>query len=279
MFTKFVLVEGNKAPEWTDSSREFLAQQEANTQTLEAITNNYTQIDGGLILSTFLKLGAILANGVYQESAGVKAKLSSINEVAAYFGGTLAEAIAGTKEGMAIIYHNGKIKADNVEIKGKVTATSGEFSGKVYATDGEFKGKINIGNGAIVLNKDGSGYLGNAGTSWQDNGVLHVNDLSVQRIWGFNQLSQNANYQVDIWRNTAMAFNYIPDSDTTRLPADPLYCYPLTFVNCTGYRWKRLNGNGHKIVDKGSETDEIVVSNVVTLMFDGKWYVVSRYDR
>ena len=76
-----------------------------------------------------------------------------------------------------------------------------------------------------------------------------------------------------------MAFNYIPDSDTTKLPANPKSAFPVTFVNCTNYRWKRLNGNGHKIVDKGSETDEIVVSNVVTLMFDGKWYVVSRYDR
>lgn len=129
MFTKFVLVEGNKAPEWTDSSREFLAQQEANTQTLEAITNNYTQIDGGLILSTFLKLGAILANGVYQESAGVKAMLENINEVAAYFGGTLAEAIAGTKQGMCIVYHNGKFKALNAEITGKIVASSGSIGG------------------------------------------------------------------------------------------------------------------------------------------------------
>ena len=279
MFTKFVLVEGNKAPEWTDSSREFKAQMEANEQVLTAMRNNYTQIDGGLILSTFLKLGALLKSGVYQESAGVKAKLSSINEVAAYFGGTLAEAIAGTKEGMAIIYHNGKIKADNVEIKGKVVATSGEFSGKVYATDGEFKGKINIGNGAIVLNKDGSGSIGNAGTSWQDDGVLHVNDLVVQRIWGFNQITQNANYSVDIWSTTALAELWIPDNDTTKLPAQPLTAFPLTVVNRTNYRYKRLNGNGHKIIDKGSESDEIFISNVVTLMYNGKWIVISRYDR
>lgn len=129
MFTKFVLVEGNKAPEWTDSSREFLAQQKANTQTLTAIRNNYTQIDGGLILSTFLKLGALLSSGVYQESAGVKAMLENINEVAAYFGGTLAEAIAGTKQDMCIVYHNGKFKALNAEITGKIVASSGSIGG------------------------------------------------------------------------------------------------------------------------------------------------------
>jgi hypothetical protein len=129
MFTKFVLVEGNKAPEWTDSSREFKAQMEANEQVLTAMRNNYTQIDGGLILSTILKLGAILRSGVYQESAGVKAMLESVEEVAAYFGGTLAEAIAGTKQGMCVIKHNGSFKASNAEIEGKVTAKSGNIGG------------------------------------------------------------------------------------------------------------------------------------------------------
>lgn len=127
LLTKFVLVEGTKAPEWTDSSREYKAQLEANQQTLKAITDNYTQIDGGLILSTFLKLGALLSSGIYQESAGVKAMLESKDEVAAYFGGTLAEAIAG-KAGMTTIYHNGKLKAQNAEITGEVNATKGKFS-------------------------------------------------------------------------------------------------------------------------------------------------------
>lgn len=144
LFTKFVLVEGNKAPEWTDSSSEFKAQLEANKATLQAITGNYTQIDGGLILSTFLKLGALLKSGVYQESAGVKAMLESIDEVAAYFGGTLAEAIAGTKEGMTIIYHNGKLKALNAEITGKVVAETGSIGG------------LRISGGSIGAEGDGS---------------------------------------------------------------------------------------------------------------------------
>lgn len=288
MFTKFVLVEGNKAPEWTDSSREFLAQQEANTQTLDAITNNYTKIQGGLILSTFLKLGAILANGVYQESAGVKAKQSSINEVAAYFGGTLAEAIAGTKEGMAIIYHNGKIKADNVEIKGKVVATSGEFSGKVYATDGEFKGKINIGNGAIVLNKDGSGSIGNAGTYWQDNGVLVVNHMQLGQVWGFNQLGQILNNTIEPWNDAAVFWLSLPTNETIKLPASPHYNFPYRIINLSSYQ-KEINGNGHNIWCKGSEYETIYMSpwtdrpprylsvKTLTLIFDGKWYVVGAF--
>ena len=139
MFTKFVLVEGNKAPEWTGSSQEFLAQVQANKDTLNAITDNYTEINGGLILSTFLKLGAILKNGNWTESAGLKAMLDNANEIAAYFGGTYAEALAGKKEDMTVIYHNGKFKALDAEIKGKIIATSGEFTGTLNGVEGTFK--------------------------------------------------------------------------------------------------------------------------------------------
>ena len=128
-FTKFVLVEGTKAPEWTDCSREYLAQLIANRDTLKAITDNYTDINGGLILSTFLKLGAVLSSGIYQESAGLKAMLANKDEIAAYFGGTYAEALAGTKDCMTTIYHNGKFKAKDAEITGIVHATGGEFDG------------------------------------------------------------------------------------------------------------------------------------------------------
>lgn len=139
MFTKFVLVEGNKAPEWTGSSQEFLAQVQANKDTLKAITDNYTEINGGLILSTFFKLGAILKNGNWTESAGLKAMLDNANEIAAYFGGTYAEALAGKKEDMTVIYHNGKFKALDAEIKGKIIATSGEFTGTLNGVEGTFK--------------------------------------------------------------------------------------------------------------------------------------------
>lgn len=142
MFTKFVLVEGNKAPEWTSSSYELTAQIQANKDLLQAISNNYTQIDGGLILSTFLKLGAVQKNGAWVESAGFKAMLANSNEIAAYFGGTYAEALAGTKDAMTIIYHNGKLKSKDADITGIIHATDGEFTGKVNATDGTFYGSI-----------------------------------------------------------------------------------------------------------------------------------------
>lgn len=144
LFTKFVLVEGTKAPEWTDCSREYMAQLQANQDTLKAITDNYTEINGGLILSTFLKLGAVLSSGIYQESAGLKAMLANTNEVAAYFGGTYAEALAGIKDCMTIIYHNGKLKAKDAEITGIINAKSGTIGSLAI-----------VGNDLIGLDENG----------------------------------------------------------------------------------------------------------------------------
>ena len=142
MFTKFVLVEGNKAPEWNESTQEIEAQITANKDLLKAISDNYTQIEGGLILSTFFKLGALQQSGQWVESAGLKAMYSSRNEIAAYFGGTYAEALAGTKAGMTIIYHNGKLKAKDAEITGVINATSGSF--KKVLIQGSIRNKFTL---------------------------------------------------------------------------------------------------------------------------------------
>ena len=178
------------------------------------------------------------------------------------------------------VLQDGTIHATKANIEGTIKATDGEFRGKVYATDGEFAGRIYIGNGAIRLEKDGSGSLGNGQITWQaDFGALTIPSLNVGNLSGFSQLGQLVNYSVEMWANAAYGFNYIPDNDTTNLPASPIINFPQTVINCTNYRNKRLSGNGHKIVDKNSERDTIIYSNVVTLIFNGKWYVISRYDR
>lgn len=146
-FTKFVLVEGNKAPEWQPNNAEQMAQVQANKDLLTAICNNYTQIEGGLILSTFLKLGALQQNGQWVESAGLKAMLANRDEIAAYFGGTYAEALAGTKDGMTIIYHNGKLKSKDAEITGELHATSGTF--KNVLIEGSTRNKFALVSGSF----------------------------------------------------------------------------------------------------------------------------------
>lgn len=279
LFTKFVLTEGSKAPEWTDSSREFKAQLEANKQTLAAITDNYTQIEGGLILSTFLKLGAKQESGIYQESAGVKARISSDNEVAAYMGGTLAEATA-EKDGMTIIYHNGKFVASNAKIKGHVEATSGTFSGTVNASDGEFKGSINIGNGKIILRKDGSGDIGNGMLSWDYAGtVLSATLMRIAILESYSMYTESLTDGQTMNFNVGVAVMSSRSNESVNLPSSPNTGRPYTIINDTNYN-KTINGNGKTIRDGNNLKTSITLKSFerVMMICADKWYVVSRYN-
>lgn len=265
MFTKFVLVEGNKAPEWTDSSREFKAQMEANEQVLTAMRNNYTQIDGGLILSTILKLGAILRSGVYQESAGVKAMLESVDEVAAYFGGTLAEAIDGTKQGMVIIYHNGKFVAMNADIRGKITATTGTIGGFTI-TENTISGgsgcKLEIGaddfNTQFGITTKGIGIT-----------VQANNSYPVMNTYTF---AYKENNRLTLKNNTSRKYDWL-NIDVANVMAIDYFSSTNSNYVSDGYGYQfAMAGTGHvvldAIIDGGGCTllSDFTASNQVTMI-------------
>lgn len=241
--------------------------------------NTKTTIDGGIVTSGTVQLVSPLSESIVAGITGGENETSQTeakNKVRIWAGASKAQRFSAPFR----VLQDGTIHATKANIEGTIKATDGEFRGKVFATDGEFAGRIYIGNGAIRLEKDGSGSLGNGQITWQaDYGYLTIPSLNVGRLWGFEQLGQNVNYSIEMWDNAAYGFNYITDNDTTKLPANPKLNFPQTVINCTGYRYKKLSGNGHKIVDKGSEYDTITYSNVVTLIFDGKWYVISRYDK
>lgn len=241
--------------------------------------NTKTTIDGGIVTSGTVQLVSPLSESIVAGITGGENETSQTeakNKVRIWAGASKAQRFSAPFR----VLQDGTIHATKANIEGTIKATDGEFRGKVYATDGEFAGRIYIGNGAIRLEKDGSGSLGNGQITWQaEAGALNIPFLTVGNLWGFTQLGQNVNYAVEMWANAAYGFNYIPDNDTTKLPANPIHNFPQTVINCTNYRYKKLSGNGHKIVDKGSEVDTIFYSNVVTLIFDGKWYVINRYDR
>ena len=211
-FTKFVICEGNKAPEWKISEYDFQNAIQANKDLLTAINNNFTQIIGGLILSTFLKLGAKNQDGNWVESAGLKAMYSAITEVAAYFGSTYEQAIVG-KAPLAI-YHNGKIVANNAEIKGTVNAT-----------DGEFNGKVSLANGKILLNKDGSGQLASGNVYWDSAGnvtirgtfettqngdkiIIAPNNKKIQMINSNNKIVCDMSFYNEAYASSSANINY-----------------------------------------------------------------------
>lgn len=95
---------------------------------------NDTLVNGGLIASSLIKLGAVNSGGKWVEAAGINGTGTSPNDVRFYAGGDLTSAIrlvnntAGQKASF-VVTHGGKLIATNVNVSGKIAATSGEIGG------------------------------------------------------------------------------------------------------------------------------------------------------
>lgn len=249
--------------------------------------NTKTTIDGGIVTSGTVQLVSPLSESIVAGITGGENETSSTsaaNKVRIWAGASKAQRFSAPFR----VLQDGTIHATKANIEGTIKATDGEFRGKVYASDGEFAGRIYIGNGAIRLEKDGSGSLGNGKVTWQaDAGAVTIPFLTVNNLWGWNGLSQNINYSIDAWGTASMFYLAIPDNETVRLPSNPQTARMYTFINLSAYR-KEFNGNGHKIWIKRGEYDSVyldpwssstnhITASTITLMFDGEWYVVAAY--
>ena len=249
--------------------------------------NTKTTIDGGIVTSGTVQLVSPLSESIVAGITGGENETSQTeakNKVRIWAGASKAQRFSAPFR----VLQDGTIHATKANIEGTIKATDGEFRGKVYATDGEFAGRIYIGNGAIRLEKDGSGSLGNGKVTWQAYaGAVTIPFLTVNNLWGWNGLSQNINYSIDAWGTASMFYLAIPDNETVRLPSNPQSARMYTFINLSAYR-KEFNGNGHKIWIKRGEYDSVyldpwssstnhIMASTITLMFDGKWYVVAAY--
>ena len=249
--------------------------------------NTKTTIDGGIVTSGTVQLVSPLSESIVAGITGGENETSQTeakNKVRIWAGASKAQRFSAPFR----VLQDGTIHATKANIEGTIKATDGEFRGKVYASDGEFAGRIYIGNGAIRLEKDGSGSLGNGKVTWQaDAGAVTIPFLTVNNLWGWNGLSQNINYSIDAWGTASMFYLAIPDNETVRLPSNPQSARMYTFINLSAYR-KEFNGNGHKIWIKRNEYDSVyldpwsssinhITASTITLMFDGKWYVVAAY--
>lgn len=249
--------------------------------------NTKTTIDGGIVTSGTVQLVSPLSESIVAGITGGENETSQTeakNKVRIWAGASKAQRFSAPFR----VLQDGTIYATKANIEGTIKATDGEFRGKVYASDGEFAGRIYIGNGAIRLEKDGSGSLGNGKVTWQaDAGAVTIPFLTVNNLWGWNGLSQNINYSIDAWGTASMFYLAIPDNETVRLPSNPQSARMYTFINLSAYR-KEFNGNGHKIWIKRGEYDSVyldpwssstnhIMASTITLMFGGKWYVVAAY--
>lgn len=155
-----------------------------------------TTIEGGLISTSLIKVGA-KQNGVnWNERAGICGIGDTDNSIRFYAGGDLDSAIRrvsggdGTKanfvvtqagrlfasdaiiegnitvknlttaSGKVVITESGQLVASEAEIQGRIIATSGEFTGKITATEGEIAGLKLSNNGLRSSDFNASSKIG-----------------------------------------------------------------------------------------------------------------------
>ncbi|WP_106828059.1 hypothetical protein [Parabacteroides pacaensis] len=142
----------------------------------EAISNETTVI-GGLLLTSLVKLG-VKDGTLWQEKAGINGTAKNDNDVVAWYGGLLTEAI---KDLASIVFRldgSGQLAKGNVrwDAKGNVI-----FDGTVYGRDGIFAGSLEGVSGSFknlkCVNSKGEemGRLtfdGDSGRIWFDNGDI-----------------------------------------------------------------------------------------------------------
>ena len=150
---------GNRATDWTPAPEDIEARIAASDYLKEAIKNN-TTIQGGLLSTTIMRLGAVNQAGTWVEKAGINGAAGSENTPRFYGGGSLADAIArvaGNPAGAKfVVTEGGKVFAIDVQLAGsfKTAATGARIeidqpSGSVIIYDANNAPKTIITSGAI----------------------------------------------------------------------------------------------------------------------------------
>ena len=113
---------GSKPTDWTPAPEDVQANIDALGYLKEALNNN-TDIQGGLLSTTLIKLGAVNQSGSWVEKAGINGAGTTDNTPRIYAGGTLQQAInriAGqlTNAAKFVVTQGGKIFGMEVELFG-----------------------------------------------------------------------------------------------------------------------------------------------------------------
>lgn len=117
---------------------------------------NETSIEGGVVATSVLKLGAKQVNGVWKEKAGVNGAGEGDSTVRFYSGGDLDSAIrlvnntVGAKASY-VVTEKGKLYARDADITGRIVATDGEFTGLVKSNKDGYKIELNPNLRALIM--------------------------------------------------------------------------------------------------------------------------------
>lgn len=137
-------------------------------------------------------------------------------------------------------------------------------------------GLISVGNGKIILNKDGSGKLADGNVSWGANGTLTLSgNLYASR--GFRLGVRNVTSNVTLTSSDCF-IKSLGSTSIIYLPPSPYTGQLLYFVSQNGSSIS-INGNGKMIYSGMSGSSSISLGSgcVVQLVYvGGEWYVLSR---
>lgn len=170
----------NWAPNQNDTYKAFVEYQ-ASKYISESLRNGNTNIFGGLVLSSMIKLGKYVDDSLHQVNAGISGIYNDSNDVAFWSGGTLEQAIRTVikfKENpnyvptesewndlaKFVVSHGG-----DVFLRGYIYALGGYFRGEIQATSGTFTGEINATGGTFKNIQSPEGYF-----SIDENGEINV---------------------------------------------------------------------------------------------------------
>ena len=137
-------------------------------------------------------------------------------------------------------------------------------------------GLISVGNGKIILNKDGSGKLADGNVFWDANGTLTLSgNLYASR--GFRLGVRNVTSNVTLTSSDCF-IKSLGSTSIIYLPPSPYTGQLLYFVSQNGSSIS-INGNGKMIYSGMSGSSSISLGSgcVVQLVYvGGEWYVLSR---
>jgi hypothetical protein len=221
------LERGTIATDWKPSpydNDKTLAEFQALKYLQDAIVEGDTTILGGLILSSIIKLGNYKDGKMEKVNAGISGIYNDDDDVAMWGGGTFEQAIATVMK----FKQNPRYTPTDEEWKSLanfVVTHGGDLflHGNIYAEDGYFRGKLEQGNGATILNEDGSGHLSNGAISWNQHGVMYRKAYDVvlwQKVADYENgaiIDLNQGTYLDLTGGLGIK-NVLPNADFDNVP-------------------------------------------------------------
>lgn len=238
------LERGIIATDWKPSpydNDKTLAEFQALKYLQDAIVEGDTTILGGLILSSIIKLGNFKDGKMQKVNAGVSGIYTDDDDVAFWGGGTFEEAI---KTVMKFRENpNCQPKPEDWSNLAKFVVTHGGdlfLRGTIFAENGYFRGRLEQGNGATILERDGSGHLANGAISWNPYGVMYRRAYDVI-VW--RKITDSPSV-IDL--NLGTYLDLTGDGSTYTLPNATFDGTPLYL------RWEQISRSSYCAILQGS---------------------------